>query len=73
METAVDMPGGVYPEDARGTFEYVWSQYIAQMSRRHRFTTHLDDLRLVHPLFNESAAAAQRVCRIADYHEDAGC
>ena len=72
MEAAVNMPGGVCPEHARGTFEYVGSQYIAQMASRRRFTTHFDDLRLVHPLFNESTTATQRVCRIADNHKDTG-
>ena len=73
MEAAVHMPGGVCPEHARGAFEYVGSQYVAHMASRHRFTAHFDDLRLVHPLFDESTTATQRVCRIADYHEDAGC
>jgi hypothetical protein len=29
-------------------------------------------LRLVHPVFDEPAAAAQRMCRVAEQHENAG-
>ena len=58
MKAAVDMSRGVCPEDARGPLEDVGSQYVAQVTPRHRFTTKLDDLRLVHPIFNQPAAAA---------------
>ena len=72
MKAAVNVSCGMHPEDACRSFEYVWSKYVAQMTPRDRIATHLDDLRLVHPVFDELPAAAQRMCRIADQHENAG-
>ena len=72
IKAAVYMSCGMHPEDACRSFDYVGSQYVAQLTPRDRLATHIDDLRLVHPVFDEPAAAAQRMCRVAEQHKNAG-
>lgn len=72
VEATVNPPRRMHAKDARRHFDYVRTQHVSEMSDSIGLTTYLDDMRFVHSLLHQFAAAAQGPRTVAEGHEGTG-